>query len=477
MDTWATSSLTPQIATGWGEDPDLFERTFPMDLRPQAHEIIRTWLFSTAVRAHLEHDSLPWTNAGISGWVLDPDRKKMSKSKGNVVTPLDHLEKFGADAVRYWAASGRPGTDTAFDEGQLKVGRRLAIKLLNASRFALGLGGGDGAARVSDLSLVTEPLDRAMLAGLARLVDDATAAFDGYDYARALERTEAFFWEFCDQYLELVKGRAYGGRGDEAAWSAQAALQLALSTLLRLFAPFLPFVTEEVWSWWQEGSVHTAPWPDASVLRDAAADGDPLAFAMAAEVLGAVRRAKTESKRSLKWPVDTVAVADHEPRAKALESVVDDVREASNAAELSVAVGRRGVDHRRARPRARRALRGLTRHPSKGGSRVQPAAAGEPASRAGRKVAHVAQRADQVSQLSGMGSVGGVAAVAAARRGRAGRRRRGGGRGPSRAGPRRAARPRWAHRRRRRRCRPGRRRPSGACAARAAGRTASRDGS
>ena len=339
MDTWATSSLTPQIATGWGEDPDLFARTFPMDLRPQAHEIIRTWLFSTAVRAHLEHDSLPWTNTAISGWVLDPDRKKMSKSKGNVVTPVDHLEKFGADAVRYWAASGRPGTDTAFDEGQLKVGRRLAIKLLNASRFALGLGGGDGAAQVGELSLVTEPLDRAMLADLARLVDDATAAFDGYDYARALERTEAFFWEFCDQYLELVKGRAYGGRGDEAAWSAQAALQLALSTLLRLFAPFLPFVTEEVWSWWQEGSVHTAPWPDASVLRDAAADGEPQAFAIAAEVLGAVRRAKTEAKRSLRWPVDEIVVVDHEPRVKALESVQDDVREASNAAELAVAVG------------------------------------------------------------------------------------------------------------------------------------------
>ena len=339
MDTWATSSLTPQIVTGWGEDPDLFERTFPMDLRPQAHEIIRTWLFSTTVRAHLEHDSLPWTNTAISGWVLDPDRKKMSKSKGNVVTPLDHLEKFGADAVRYWAASGRPGTDTAFDEGQLKVGRRLAIKLLNASRFALGLGGGDGAAQVSDLSLVTEPLDRAMLADLARLVDEATTAFDTYDYARALERTESFFWEFCDQYLELVKGRAYGGRGDEAAWSAQAALQLALSTLLRLFAPFLPFVTEEVWSWWQDGSLHTAPWPDASTVRDAAADGDPLAFAIGAEVLGAARRAKTESKRSLKWPVDTITVVDHEPRTRALHAVVEDVREASNAADLVVEVG------------------------------------------------------------------------------------------------------------------------------------------
>jgi valyl-tRNA synthetase len=339
MDTWATSSLTPQIATGWGEDQDLFERTFPMDLRPQAHEIIRTWLFSTAVRAHLEHDSLPWTNTAISGWVLDPDRKKMSKSKGNVVTPLDHLEQFGADAVRYWAASGRPGTDTAFDEGQLKVGRRLAIKLLNASRFALGLGGGDGAARATDLSLVTEPLDRAMLAELARLVDEATTAFDGYDYARALERTEAFFWEFCDQYLELVKGRAYGGRGDEAAWSAQAALQLSLSTLLRLFAPFLPFVTEEVWSWWQEGSVHRAPWPDASLLRDAADDGDPQAFEAAAEVLGAVRRAKTEAKRSLKWPVDSVVVTESSHRAAALQGVADDVREAANAASLTVVVG------------------------------------------------------------------------------------------------------------------------------------------
>jgi len=339
MDTWATSSLTPQIATGWGEDDDLFARTFPMDLRPQAHEIIRTWLFSTMVRSHLEHDSIPWRNAGISGWVLDPDRKKMSKSKGNVVTPLHLLEQYGADAVRYWAASARPGTDTAFDEGQMKIGRRLAIKLLNASRFALGLGGGDGSARVDDPVHITEALDRAMLADLATLVDEATRAFDTYDYARALERTEAFFWLFCDQYLELVKARAYDSRGDDAARSAQAALQLALSTLLRLFAPFLPFVTEEVWSWWQTGSVHRAPWPDASSVRDAAADGDPAAFAVAAEVLSAVRRAKTEAKRSLKWPVDAVTVTDSHARAAAFESVQEDVREAANAASVVVAVG------------------------------------------------------------------------------------------------------------------------------------------
>ena len=339
MDTWATSSLTPQIATGWGEDDDLFARTFPMDMRPQAHEIIRTWLFSTTVRSHLEHNSIPWRNASISGWVLDPDRKKMSKSKGNVVTPLHLLEQYGSDAVRYWAASARPGTDTAFDEGQMKIGRRLGIKLLNASRFALGLGSEDGVAQIHDPSAITEPLDRAMLADLAALVEDATTAFDGYDYARSLERTEAFFWQFCDQYLELVKTRAYGSRGDDAARSAQAALQLTLSTLLRLFAPFLPFVTEEVWSWWQSGSVHRAPWPDASQLRDAAADGSPLAYAMGAEVLSAARRAKTEAKRSLKWPVDLIDVTDTTPRTEAFQSVLEDVREAANATLVSVAVG------------------------------------------------------------------------------------------------------------------------------------------
>jgi valyl-tRNA synthetase len=328
MDTWATSSLTPQIATAWERDPDLFARTFPMDLRPQGHDIIRTWLFSSVVRSHFEHGVVPWAHAALSGWILDPDRKKMSKSVGNVVTPIGLLEQYGSDAVRYWAASGRPGTDTAFDEGQMKIGRRLAIKLLNASKFVLRI---DESVAI-DPSLITEPLDRSMIARLAELVDEATRAFDGYDYARALERTESFFWTFTDNHVELVKSRAYAEHGN--AESARHALRLALDTVLRLFAPFLPFVTEEVWSWWHDegDSLHRAAWPDAAALRAVAGDAGALESAVGADVLGEIRKAKTEAKRSLTAPVASVAVADTTERLAALALVVADVQAAGRVA-------------------------------------------------------------------------------------------------------------------------------------------------
>jgi valyl-tRNA synthetase len=299
MDTWATSSLTPQIVCGWPDDPDLFAKTFPMALRPQAHDIIRTWLFTSVVRSQLEENAAPWAHAAISGWVLDPDRKKMSKSKGNVVTPLALLEEHGADGARYWAANGRPGTDTAFDPSQMKVGRRLAIKVLNASRFALGSASPSGP--------IVAPVDRAMIRSLASLVESATAAFEAYDYARALQRTETFFWRFCDDYLELVKGRRYGEQGGEGAGSANSALVAALSVLLRLFAPFLPFVTEEVWSWWKEGSIHAAPWPTREeldrLLADVSEESDSASQAIyefATEVLFEVRKQRSEAKQPLK---------------------------------------------------------------------------------------------------------------------------------------------------------------------------------
>jgi valyl-tRNA synthetase len=301
MDTWATSSLTPQIVSGWLDDPELFARVFPMDLRPQAHDIIRTWLFSTVLRAQLEHNSLPWSHAALSGWVLDPDRKKMSKSKGNVVTPMALLEEHGSDGVRYWSASGRPGTDTAFDAQQMKVGRRLAIKLLNAAKFAL--------MHAEPRGPITEPLDRGMLTDLAALVRESTARFEDYDYAWVLANTETFFWGFCDDYLELVKSRRYGDFTAEGAASANSAMLVALSTLLRLFAPFLPFVTEEVWSWWQPGSVHRSTWPTPEEVVETISGADEGAvpvFSVTREALGEVRREKALQKRSIKTPVSVV---------------------------------------------------------------------------------------------------------------------------------------------------------------------------
>jgi valyl-tRNA synthetase len=330
MDTWATSSLSPQIAGHWGSD--LFERVFPMDLRLQAHEIIRTWLFSTVVRSHLEFQSLPFKNALISGWVLDPDRKKMSKSVGNVVTPMPLIEKHGADALRYWSASGRPGADTAIDEGQMKIGRRLAIKMLNASKFVLGRLDVNESLSASD---VTTPLDLDLLALLGDLVSEATRSFEHYDYARVLERSESFFWSFCDNYVELVKTRAYG-EGDEAATkSARATLQIALSVMQRLFAPILPFVTEEVWRWWHDDSVHLSSWPALEELGPLVENRGSI-YQPVCDVLEAIRREKSMAKVSQRAGVARLEVSAPEEFAAALRSSAADLIAAGNVEEFIV---------------------------------------------------------------------------------------------------------------------------------------------
>ena len=331
MDTWATSSLSPQIAGGWLDDPELYARVFPMDVRPQAHDIIRTWLFSTVLRSHLEDGVLPWGNAAISGWILDPDRKKMSKSKGNVVTPMGLLEEHGADGVRYWAASGRPGADTAFDTGQMRVGRRLSIKLLNASKFVL--------ANPEPRSDVSAPLDRGLLTLVGRLVREATQELDDYNYAAVLQKAETLFWFFCDNYLELVKSRRYGDQGAAGAGSANTALLSALSALLRVFAPYLPFVTEEVWSWWRQGSVHAAPWPAPEELFDVAGgedDGAARTLELAAAVLGEIRKKKSEEQRPLKTAVARAVVRVPDADRDLLAAAEADLRAAGLISDLVV---------------------------------------------------------------------------------------------------------------------------------------------
>jgi valyl-tRNA synthetase len=328
MDTWATSSVTPQLVTKWESDPDVFGRTFPMDLRPQAHDIIRTWLFSSVVRAHFENASAPWTNASISGFVLDPDRKKMSKSKGNVVTPMSLLQEHGSDGVRYWAARGGPGVDTAFDPGQMKIGRKLAMKVLNVSKFVLSGEQPAGA--------VTEPLDRGMLQSLAALVDEATGELEQYEYAKALAKIESFFWDFCDNYIEAAKSRRYGDFGADAAASASTAMRLALSVLLRLLAPYLAFVTEEVWSWTHPGSIHRSSWPTRAEIVHVSGTDDAAMRAVVhlTEALNTIRKGKVDRKVSIGTPVQQVVYSATEDAIACLKLVERDLKAAARADAL-----------------------------------------------------------------------------------------------------------------------------------------------
>jgi len=332
LDTWATSSLTPQIVGGWSRDEDLFSKVFPFDLRPQGHDIIRTWLFSSAVRADALQDTAPWKHAAISGWILDPDRKKMSKSKGNVVVPTDVLNEYGSDAVRYWAASAKLGADTAYEIAQMKIGRRLAIKLLNASKFVLNLGATENSVVTTDLSVLTNPLDRALLAQLSDVVAQATKAFDNYDYARALQITESFFWQFTDDYVELIKDRAYGAAGESEQASVLAALATTLDSLLRLFAPFLPFATEEVWSWWRTGSVHRAAWPEPLGI----ADGDTAMLGTVGTALSGIRKAKSEAKVKQRTEVLSATIVAPEALVAQLQAGLNDLKAAANARDITL---------------------------------------------------------------------------------------------------------------------------------------------
>jgi valyl-tRNA synthetase len=342
FDTWFTSSLTPQIAGRWGEDPNSFKKIFPMDLRPQSHEIIRTWAFYTIAKAHLHENEIPWKHIAISGWILDPDNRgklsktprKMSKSLGNVITPVHLLDQYGSDAVRYWASSAQLGSDTAFDENVLKIGKRLVTKIFNASKFVL--------TREGALAPITYPLDRVFLHRLLELVQRATGALEGFEYQKALSETERFFWTlFTNSFIELSRSRAQGALGPEVQGSAISSLHLALNVLLRLFAPFLPFITEEVWSWMYatetgHHSIHTEPWPAEADFAAVAPFENSSLMDVATEALAAINRGRSSSEVSAAREIQNVVLAVAPAALESLTIVKDDVRLASRAHSLAI---------------------------------------------------------------------------------------------------------------------------------------------
>jgi valyl-tRNA synthetase len=334
MDTWATSSVTPQIVCRWGLDGDLSAKLFPMDVRPQGPEIIRTWAFYTIVKSWAHTGGVPWHNAVISGWILDPDRKKMSKSKGNVVTPGHLLDQYSADAVRYWAARARLGTDTAIDEEVFKSGRKVSLKIFNATKFVLGqLTKIEGDLDSLSLADVSQAGDRAWLRRLHDAIESSTAAFEEFDHAGALAAVEARFWDFCDNYLELAKSRGYQGESSERR-SALATLKWSIDVFLHLFAPFVPYVVEEVWSYcpWKPQdcrSIHVTAWPKAEDLLPACGPTSR-EYDLAIEVLGAVRRAKSAASKGVKWPVARLEVACTPHDLACLNAVMGDIVQAGS---------------------------------------------------------------------------------------------------------------------------------------------------
>ena len=248
MDTWASSSLTPFINSGWFFDSQKHKSLFPADLRPQAHEIIRTWAFYTLVKSYFHKQAIPWKNIAISGWVMSPNKKKMSKSKGNAFHPENLIENYSADAIRYWAAKAGLAQDTVYDENLFRIGKRLSTKIFNAAQFvSLQCGEKPWRDLKSCLKKINQKLDQAWLLTLLETHEKSLELLKNYEHHQSLNLIEKQFWLFCDDYLELVKARAYQLRGQEEGLSATHSLDLSLFLFLKLFAPFFPYVTEEIW--------------------------------------------------------------------------------------------------------------------------------------------------------------------------------------------------------------------------------------
>ena len=334
LDTWATSSLTPQIATKWKEDDAFFNKFYPMSLRSNGHDIITFWLFNTVVKGLLHENKLPWKDVIINGFVLDPKREKMSKSKGNIIKPREQIERYSADALRFWACSAKLGEDLPYEEKEIRRGEKMINKLWNASKFTmLHLKG-------YDLKKVRlEIVDRWLLSKLNRLIEECTVSFKGYEFSNVKKSIENFFWHtFCDIYLEVVKDRLYNlERGEESKRSAQYTLYVALPAMLKIMAPIMPHITEEIYHAYFADkekckSIHISQWPDIDsemVDEEVEAMGDK-----AEDVISAVRKYKTLNKKALNVNVRKILIKCDKETEVQLGGTVDDLKATLHAEEI-----------------------------------------------------------------------------------------------------------------------------------------------
>ena len=345
LDTWATSSVTPEIAGNWihqGEYDFIFSEKDPFSLRPQAHDIIRTWLFYTIVKSYFHHGRVPWKTVMISGHAQDPQGRKMSKSLGNSIEPMEMIQKYSADALRFWAAGSKLGDDLPFQEKDLVTGQKFATKLWNAAKFCRQhLEDYDGKENTSN-SNATEVFDRWLLSKLQRLIQESTATFDLYEYAKSKTDVENFFWHtFCDYYVEIVKDRLYNPqqRGEAGRKSAQQTLYLALLSSLKMMAPIMPHLTEEIYQLSfarqeNSSSIHISPWPSGEKnWQDEQAE---LAGDVGVDIINAVRKYKSEQHWSMKEELKELILVSAEQGFRELILLIqDDLRAVLNAKAIS----------------------------------------------------------------------------------------------------------------------------------------------
>jgi len=337
LDTWATSSVTPEIVRNWAHkgEYDIEYINAPMDLRPQAHDIIRTWLFYTLTKSYFHFGRIPWKNVAISGHAQDSAGRKMSKSMGNGIDPIEMITKYSADALRFWAATSKLGEDLPFQEKDLLTGQKTATKIFNASKFSL--------LHLKDYteSKVSEVFDQWVLSKLQKVIQSATENFDKYEYSKVKADVDKFFWQiFCDQYLEIVKDRLYKPeiRGIEERKSGQQALYTTLLHILKMVAPIMPHITEEVYQLYfkeKEGkeSIHISAWPsfNESLINEIAEITGDLGI----DIISTVRKYKSEHKLSMKEELAKIVLISEENKFKEMIlSIKEDLKSVLHVQEI-----------------------------------------------------------------------------------------------------------------------------------------------